>query len=62
MERVGDKCFVTQVRPDTDAAIELHVGDQVATLDGFNIARPESNNMRYFFQILSPHLPKNLAS
>ena len=27
---VGDNCFVTQIRPKTEAAEKLHIGDQIA--------------------------------
>jgi C-terminal processing protease CtpA/Prc len=53
-EMVGDRCFVTRVRPGTDAAAKLHVGDQVIALDHFNVARADYENMHYFLQILSP--------
>ena len=60
MEMVGDKCFVTRIRPGTDAAAKLHVGDQVLELNGFNITRDEFSNMRYFFQVLSPSYAEKL--
>jgi C-terminal processing protease CtpA/Prc len=53
-EMVGDKCFVIRVRPGTDAATKLHVGDQVLALDHFNVARADYENMHYFLEILSP--------
>lgn len=51
---VGDGCFITQVRPGTDAASKLHVGDQVALVDGFNINREDFHDLRYFFDVLAP--------
>jgi len=54
MEMVGDKCFVTRIRPGTDAAARLHVGDEVLMFDGFNLRRADFRNMQYFFQVLSP--------
>jgi C-terminal processing protease CtpA/Prc len=53
-EMVGDKCFVTSVRPGTDAAAKLHIGDQVLALDHFNVARADYDNMHYFLEVLSP--------
>ena len=38
-EMVGDRCFVTRVRPGTDAASKLHIGDEVIALDHFNVKR-----------------------
>jgi C-terminal processing protease CtpA/Prc len=54
MEMVGEDCLITQVRPGTDAATKLHVGDQVLALNGFRIQRREFSNMRYYFETLSP--------
>jgi C-terminal processing protease CtpA/Prc len=54
MEMVGDKCFVTHIRPGTDAATRLHVGDQVLAINHFAMKRADFSNMRYFFQTLSP--------
>jgi carboxyl-terminal processing protease len=51
---VGDASFITQVRPGTDAASKLHVGDQVVLLDGFNVNREDFHDLRYFFNILAP--------
>jgi len=57
---VGDTCLITQVRPGTDAASKLHVGDQVALLDGFNINRDDFHDLRYFFDILAPQAAEQL--
>ena len=54
MEMVGDHCLITHVRPGTDAATKLHVGDQVLAMDGFTIKRADFHNMRYFLETLSP--------
>ncbi len=54
MEMVGDKCLITHIRPGTDAAIKLHVGDQVLALNHFIMRRADFSNMRYFLQTLSP--------
>jgi C-terminal processing protease CtpA/Prc len=54
MEMVGDKCFITHIRPGTDAATKLHIGDQVLALNRFTIKRPDFINERYFFQTLAP--------
>jgi carboxyl-terminal processing protease len=53
MQMIGDKCFITRIRPGTDAAAKLHVGDQVLTLHGFKITPEQFHNIQYFIA-LSP--------
>jgi len=53
MQMIGDKCFITRIRPGTDAAAKLHVGDQVLTLHGFKITPEQFQNIQYFIA-LSP--------
>jgi C-terminal processing protease CtpA/Prc len=48
---VGDKCFVTRVRPKTDAAAKLHPGDQVLAYDGFNIERSSFDMMMRYYAL-----------
>lgn len=54
MALVGDDCFITQIRPGTDAASKLHIGDQVVTFDGFNVNRDDFHDLRYYFTVLAP--------
>jgi len=54
MEIIGDKCYIIRVRPGTDAAQKLHVGDQVMALHGFKITPENFHNVEYFVQTLSP--------
>jgi C-terminal processing protease CtpA/Prc len=54
MQMIGDKCFVTHIRPGTDAAKKLHVGDEVLALNGFKIVPENFHDMEYFIQVLSP--------
>ena len=54
MEMVGDACFVTHIRPGSDAASKLKVGDRVLLIDGFNITRDSFHDMQYFFETLLP--------
>lgn len=51
---VGNDCFITQIRPGSDAAAKLHVGDQVVTLDGYNVNREDYHDLAYFLRVLSP--------
>jgi len=54
---VGDDCFITRIRPGTDADSQLHVGDQIMTLDGYNVNRQDFHDISYFLHVLSP-MPK----
>jgi carboxyl-terminal processing protease len=53
LELVGDNCFVTQVRPGTDAASKMHIGDQVVQMNGYNCNREDSFDLRYYFNLLA---------
>ncbi|WP_263383460.1 S41 family peptidase [Granulicella arctica] len=54
LEIIGEKCFVTRIRPGTDAATKLHVGDQVLALNNFKVTPSDFHDMEYFIQVLSP--------
>jgi C-terminal processing protease CtpA/Prc len=54
MQLIGDKCYVTRIRPGTDAAGKLHLGDQVLALNGFKITPASFHDVEYFIQVLSP--------
>jgi len=60
-EMVGDACFVTAVKPNTDAARKLKPGDQILTMEGFRPTRDGLWEMRYFFGVLSPRPALHLA-
>jgi carboxyl-terminal processing protease len=54
MQMVGDNCFVTRVRPGTDAAVKLHPGDMIFKREGYTVDRNDISTMLYVFQTLSP--------
>jgi C-terminal processing protease CtpA/Prc len=54
MQPIGDKCFVTRIRPGTDAASKLHVGDQVLALNGFKLTPDYFHDLVYLIMTLSP--------
>jgi carboxyl-terminal processing protease len=58
IELIGNKCFVTRMRPGSDASKKLHPGDQLLTLDGFGVNRESFHTMEYIFQVLS-RLPEH---
>ena len=51
---VGDACYVTQIRPKSDAESKLHKGDQILTLDGYNVNRQDFHDLKYFVRVLAP--------
>lgn len=53
LEEIGDTCFVTQVRPNTDAAAKLHIGDQVLKLDGYLVTREDFHALQYYRESLA---------
>ena len=54
IEMIGDQCFVTALRPDSDAAQKLHLGDQVLSLDGYAINREDLWQLEYYLKFLPP--------
>lgn len=52
---IGDKCFVSAVRPGSDAAAkELKLGDEVWSIDGYAPTRDTLWKMKYFYYSLRP--------
>jgi len=54
MQMIGDRCFVTRVRPQTDAESKLKPGDEVLAVNGFAPARDVFWKMTYVNEILRP--------
>jgi len=57
---VGNACYITQLRPKSDAASKLHIGDQVLGINGFSVDRDDFHDVRYFFDILAPQMSYTL--
>jgi C-terminal processing protease CtpA/Prc len=51
---VGDDCFVTEIRPKTDAEKKLHIGDQVLSVDGYRADRKDFIDLMYLIRVLEP--------
>ena len=55
MQMIGDECYVTAVKPGSDAAAQgLKPGDQILQIERFRPTRKEFWKMRYYFNALSP--------
>jgi carboxyl-terminal processing protease len=55
MQMVGEKCFVTRVRPGSDAESKgLKAGDQVLEVNGFQLMRADYAKYEYVFNLLRP--------
>lgn len=54
IELVGNDGFITQIRPDSDAASKLHIGDLVLKHTGYNLNREDFYDLRYYYTTLSP--------
>lgn len=54
MRIFGDNCFITRVRPGTDAESKVHPGDQVIAYDGFDVNRTDFQDLSYYFNGLAP--------
>ncbi|HXN19638.1 MAG TPA: hypothetical protein VN875_14975 [Candidatus Binatus sp.] len=61
MQIFGEDCFITRVRPGTDAESKVHPGDQVLGYNNFAVNRGDLWKMSYYFDSLSPQKASILA-
>lgn len=55
IEMIGDKCFVTHVRPNEDAATHgVKPGEQVVAINGYHINRSDLWKIQFAFNVLRP--------
>ena len=54
IQMFGDDCFVSRVRPGTDAESKVHPGDQVLAYNKFTVTREDLWNINYYFNNLAP--------
>lgn len=62
MQMIGDKCFVTAVKPGSDAESKgLKAGDEISTINGTTPTRDNSWEIEYYFYALRPQPGIKLA-
>jgi len=62
MQMIGNKCFVINVRPGSDAEKKgLQPGDQILSIEGFKPNRKDMWKMMYYYKTLSPRPGMNLV-
>jgi carboxyl-terminal processing protease len=55
MQLIGDKCYVVDVRPGSDAEAKgLRVGDEIWSIDGFEPSRENLWKIKYSYYVLRP--------
>lgn len=62
MQMLGNKCFVTTVKPKSDAEKKgLKTGDEILAIEGFRPNRKEMWKINYYYNSLSPRPGLNLT-
>lgn len=52
---VGQRCFVSRVRPKSDADLKgVRAGDEILAIDGYSVNRDDLWKMQYIFSVLRP--------
>jgi C-terminal processing protease CtpA/Prc len=55
IQMIGDRCFVTEVRPHSDAESKgVKPGDQILSIDGYELNPDNLRKMKYVFNLLRP--------
>lgn len=54
IQTIGDRCLVTHVRPETDAATKVHPGDEVLTVNDYKPTRANMWGIGYLLNVIRP--------
>jgi C-terminal processing protease CtpA/Prc len=54
MQAVGDKCFITHVRPQADASTKLQAGDEILQVNDYKLSRLNLYRVLYVLNVLRP--------
>jgi carboxyl-terminal processing protease len=54
VQMIGERCFVTRVRPETDAASKVHPGEEVLAINDYKPVRANITRIRYVLNTLRP--------
>ncbi|MBZ5507570.1 MAG: PDZ domain-containing protein [Acidobacteriia bacterium] len=55
MQFVGDRCYVTRIRPGSDAEKKgLRAGDQILSINGLPLIREDFSKVQYILSVLAP--------
>jgi len=54
IQAIGERCFVTRVRPETDAASKVHPGDEVVDINGYKPTHSNIVRIEYVLNTLRP--------
>ena len=61
MQMIGDACFITRVRPGTDADSKVHPGDEVVGYGAYSVTHDDFERIRYYFGVLAPQTSSKLT-
>jgi C-terminal processing protease CtpA/Prc len=54
IQTIGERCFVTRVRPQSDAATKIHPGDEVLAINDYKPVRANLVRIEYILNVLRP--------
>ena len=61
MQFIGDRCYVTRVRPGSDGDKKgLKAGDQIVSINGLPLIREDFPKVRYILSVLAPQVELKL--